>query len=102
MDFEIEFEQEDDGRWIAEIPTLPGVMAYGVTKKDAESKVQAIALRVIADKIAGHIILLGEDEVADGTVTVKSFATGEQQKIPRTVLIRVLRLFPPHPPNPVK
>jgi len=56
----------------------------------------------IADKIAGHIILLGEDEVADGTVTVKSFATGEQQKIPQTVLIRVLRLFPPHPPNPVK
>lgn len=51
MDFEIEFEQEDDGRWIAEIPTLPGVMAYGVTKKDAESKVQAIALRVIADNL---------------------------------------------------
>jgi predicted RNase H-like HicB family nuclease len=51
MDFEIEFEQEDDGRWIAEIPTLPGVMAYGVTKKDAESKVQSIALRVIADNL---------------------------------------------------
>jgi predicted RNase H-like HicB family nuclease len=51
MDFEIEFEQEDDGRWIAEIPALPGVMAYGDTKKAAESKVQAIALRVIADNL---------------------------------------------------
>lgn len=51
MDFVIEFEQEDDGRWIAEIPSLPGVMAYGSSKKDAESKVQAIALRVIADQL---------------------------------------------------
>jgi predicted RNase H-like HicB family nuclease len=51
MNFAIEFEQEDDGRWIAEIPSLPGVMAYGATKPDAESKVEAMALRVIADKI---------------------------------------------------
>ncbi len=51
MDYQIEFEQEDDGRWIAEITTLPGVMAYGVSKADAESKVEAMALRVIADRI---------------------------------------------------
>jgi predicted RNase H-like HicB family nuclease len=51
MNFAIEFEQEDDGRWIAEIPSLPGVMAYGATKPDAESKVEAMALRVIADRI---------------------------------------------------
>ena len=51
MDYQIEFEREDDGRWIAEIPTLPGAMAYGVTKQEAESKVQAIALRVIADEL---------------------------------------------------
>lgn len=51
MHFQIEFEQEDDGRWIAEIPTLPGVMAYGLTRSDAESKVEAMALRVIADRI---------------------------------------------------
>jgi len=51
MNFAIEFEQEDDGRWIAEIPALPGVMAYGVTRADAESKVEALALRVVADKI---------------------------------------------------
>jgi len=51
VNFAIEFEQEDDGRWIAEIPTLPGVMAYGATKPDAESKVEAMALRVVADRI---------------------------------------------------
>ncbi len=51
MNFAIEFEQEDDGRWIAEIPTLPGVMAYGATRSDAESRVEAMALRVIADRI---------------------------------------------------
>ena len=51
MNFAIEFEQEDDGRWIAEIPALPGVMAYGSTKADAESKVEAMALRVVADRI---------------------------------------------------
>jgi predicted RNase H-like HicB family nuclease len=51
MNFDIEFEQEEDGRWIAEIPTLPGVMAYGLTRNEAESKVEAMALRVIADRI---------------------------------------------------
>ncbi len=51
MNFAIEFEQEDDGRWIAEIPSLPGVMAYGASRPDAESKVEAMALRVVADRI---------------------------------------------------
>jgi predicted RNase H-like HicB family nuclease len=51
MDYQIEFEREDDGRWIAEIVSLPGVMAYGATKQEAQSKVQAIALRVIADNL---------------------------------------------------
>ncbi|GGA70526.1 hypothetical protein GCM10011507_22610 [Edaphobacter acidisoli] len=51
MNYEIEFEQEDDGRWIAEIPSLPGVMAYGASKREAESKVEALALRVIADAL---------------------------------------------------
>ena len=45
MDYRIEFELEDDGRWIAEIVDLPGVLAYGSTRQEAESKVQAIALR---------------------------------------------------------
>ena len=51
MKYQIEFEQEQDGRWIAEIAALPGVMAYGSSRTDAESKVEAMALRVIADRI---------------------------------------------------
>lgn len=47
----IEFEQEDDGRWIAEIPALPGVMAYGVTRDEARGKVEALALRSLADRL---------------------------------------------------
>ncbi|MFB3813159.1 MAG: type II toxin-antitoxin system HicB family antitoxin [Terriglobales bacterium] len=48
--FTIEFEQEQDGRWLAEILELPGVMAYGETQQDAEVAVTALALRVIADR----------------------------------------------------
>ena len=51
MEFEISFDREEDGRWIAEIESLPGVLAYGATKKEAQSKVQALALRVIADRL---------------------------------------------------
>ena len=47
----IEIECEDDGRWIAEVPELPGVMVYGQTREDAISRVQALALRVIADRL---------------------------------------------------
>ncbi|MGI0029301.1 MAG: type II toxin-antitoxin system HicB family antitoxin [Nitrososphaera sp.] len=48
MTFTIEIEQEDDGRWIAEVVDLPGVLAYGQTPEEATAKVQAIALRVVA------------------------------------------------------
>jgi predicted RNase H-like HicB family nuclease len=48
--FSIVFEREDDGRWLAEVPELPGVMAYGTTEQDAEVNVTAHALRVIADR----------------------------------------------------
>jgi predicted RNase H-like HicB family nuclease len=51
MEFEIVFDREEDGRWIAEIESLPGVLAYGNTKLEAQSKVEALALRVIADRI---------------------------------------------------
>jgi predicted RNase H-like HicB family nuclease len=47
--FTIEFEQEENGEWLAEVPELPGVMAYGKTREDAEVEVTALALRVIAD-----------------------------------------------------
>ncbi|MDQ7778210.1 MAG: type II toxin-antitoxin system HicB family antitoxin [Planctomycetota bacterium] len=47
----IEIEREEDGRWLAEVPELPGVMVYGCTRKQAISKVEALALRVIADRL---------------------------------------------------
>jgi predicted RNase H-like HicB family nuclease len=47
----IESEREEDGRWIAEVPALPGVIAYGSTKAEADAKVKALALRVIADRV---------------------------------------------------
>jgi len=49
--FKIEVERETDGRWIAEIPALPGVMVYGKTRTDAVRSVYALALRVLADRI---------------------------------------------------
>ena len=47
----IEIEQETDGRWIAEAPDLPGVMAYGATQAEAIRKVETLALRVMADRL---------------------------------------------------
>ena len=47
----IELEQEDDGRWVAEIPDLAGVMAYGATTEEAKAKVEALALRILADRL---------------------------------------------------
>ena len=49
--FTIEVEQEQDGRWIAEVLELPGVMTYGDSPEDAMIKVQALALRVVADRL---------------------------------------------------
>jgi predicted RNase H-like HicB family nuclease len=51
MTFRIDLEQEEDGRWIAEIPELPGVLVYGRTSEEAQSKVQALALRIVADRL---------------------------------------------------
>jgi len=47
----IEIEREEDGRWIAEVPDLPGVLAYGQSRTEAISKVKALALRVLADRL---------------------------------------------------
>ena len=51
MTFRIEIEQEEDGRWIAEVVDLPGTIAYGKTPEEAKAKVQALALRVLADRL---------------------------------------------------
>ncbi len=47
----IEIESEEDGRWIAEVPDLRGVMTYGKDREEAISKVKALALRVLADRL---------------------------------------------------
>ena len=51
MKFNIETEQEEDGRWIAEVPQLPGCLAYGQTGEEAVSRAKALALRVLADRL---------------------------------------------------
>jgi len=51
LDFTVELEKEADGRWIAEVLELPGVLAYGDAQEDAVAKAQALALRVVADRL---------------------------------------------------
>jgi predicted RNase H-like HicB family nuclease len=51
MKFTVEFEREDDGRWLAEVLELPGVLAYGQTSDEAIARAQALALRTIADRL---------------------------------------------------
>ncbi len=51
MNLKVDFEQEEDGRWLAEIMDLPGVLVYGETRDQAAARVQALALRVIADRL---------------------------------------------------
>lgn len=51
MRFVIEIEQEEDGRWLAEVPDLPGVLTYGKSREDAIARVQALALRVLAERL---------------------------------------------------
>jgi predicted RNase H-like HicB family nuclease len=49
--YAIEIDQETDGRWIAEVPELPGVLAYGATRDEAVRKAQALSLRVLAERL---------------------------------------------------
>ena len=51
MNLRIEIAREEDGRWIAEVADLPGVMTYGATRGDAVAKAKVLALRVIADRL---------------------------------------------------
>ncbi len=51
MSFQVESEQEEDGRWLAEIPQLSGVMAYGAAREDAITRAKILALRVVADRL---------------------------------------------------
>ena len=51
LNFVIEIEKEEDGRWLAEVSDLPGVMSYGQTRAEAMARVQALALRVLAERL---------------------------------------------------
>jgi predicted RNase H-like HicB family nuclease len=51
MPLTIEVEQEEDGRWLAEVPELPGVLTYGQTRQEAIHRAQALSLRVLADRL---------------------------------------------------
>ncbi len=50
MNFNIEYELEEDGRWIAEVPKFPGVLAYGATQVEAKSKAETLALEVLSER----------------------------------------------------
>jgi len=63
MNFEIEFEQEVDGRWIAEIPEIPGVLAYGVTPLQAGARAKALALRVLAERMESEVSIPGINSI---------------------------------------
>ena len=54
MNFNIECELEADGRWLAEVPELPGVLAYGASAEEATSKAEVLALRVLAERLEHH------------------------------------------------
>jgi predicted RNase H-like HicB family nuclease len=54
MKFTIEHEREDDGRWLAEVPELPGVLAYGATADEAMAKAEVLALRVLAERLESN------------------------------------------------
>jgi predicted RNase H-like HicB family nuclease len=51
MDLWIKLEQEEDGRWLAEVPALPGVLVYGATRDEALQRVKTLSLRVLADRV---------------------------------------------------
>lgn len=51
LNLDIESEREADGRWLAEVPQLPGVLAYGATRDEAVARVQVLALRVLAERL---------------------------------------------------
>ena len=51
MELSLECEREEDGRWLAEVPQLPGVLVYGATENEAMAKAEVLALRVVAEQI---------------------------------------------------
>jgi predicted RNase H-like HicB family nuclease len=65
--FAVETEHEDDGRWIAEVAELPGVLAYGATRAEAVARAVALALRVLADRLDNGETIPALDELFQAT-----------------------------------
>ena len=63
MNYQVEIEREEDGRWLGEITDLPGVMAYGDSRDEALAKIKALALRVLADRLEHGEEVLAMTEV---------------------------------------
>lgn len=63
MHFSVEVEQEEDGRWIAEVVDLAGAMAYGPTQEQAIANAEALALRIVADRVEHGEAVQGLDDV---------------------------------------
>lgn len=75
MRFDIQYEQEDDGRWLAEVTELPGVLVYGRTLDEALAKAQALALRVLADRLehGGQRVGFAQDRFVERQAGVSGF-----------------------------
>ncbi len=69
MKLSIEYEQEEDGRWLAEVPELPGVLVYGSTAEEAMAKAETLALRVLAERIEA-----GESRPVPISITIAAAA----------------------------
>jgi predicted RNase H-like HicB family nuclease len=67
MPISIEIDREEDGRWIAEIPMIPGCMSYGVTRNEAIRSVEALSLRILADQVEA-----GDDLIASTAFAVSA------------------------------
>jgi predicted RNase H-like HicB family nuclease len=77
MTFTVEYEREEDGRWLAEVLELPGVLAYGANSDEAIAKAQALALRVLADRLEHGV---GKPEFISISFAAAS-ANGRQLKL---------------------
>lgn len=69
MNLSIEYEQEEDGRWLAEVPELPGILVYGTTAEEAMSKAEILALRVLAERLEA-----GENRPVPISISIASAA----------------------------
>ncbi|MCW5983154.1 MAG: type II toxin-antitoxin system HicB family antitoxin [Bryobacteraceae bacterium] len=80
----IEYYREEDGRWLADIPALPGVTAYGRTRKQATAAVQALALRLIADRLEhGEAVPIGSWRARDGRISCSPIMTASLSDLPQ-------------------